>query len=163
MGRVGCEREPISTWRVVRFLKRHHFTSRRQNCQSPASEEYFSTLFHFTFTFFCFSEETVFITASIFSSGTKRDYVNQPNIFSHFLMSLDLSSIESQLKASQGNSEQAKEQEKKRQQQELQLSTILHNLLTPEALERRLSSPLDICSIILFSHSHIISQLYRTG
>ena len=53
-------------------------------------------------------------------------------------MSFDLSDIQNQLRAKQGNSEQAKEQEKKRQQQEMQINNILHQLCTPAALERRL-------------------------
>ena len=53
-------------------------------------------------------------------------------------MSIDISSIQSQLRATQGDSEQAKQQEIQRQQQEMKINSILHQLCTPEALERRL-------------------------
>lgn len=53
-------------------------------------------------------------------------------------MSIDLASIQSQLKASQGNSAQAQEQEKKLQEQQMKINSILHQLCTPEALERSL-------------------------
>ena len=51
-------------------------------------------------------------------------------------MSVDLASIQSQLQAKTGNSEKAKEQAMMRQQQEMKMNSIMHQLCTPEALER---------------------------
>jgi DNA-binding TFAR19-related protein (PDSD5 family) len=66
-------------------------------------------------------------------------------------MSIDLDSLKAELGMQSGGSEQRKQQEQQKAMQEERKNTILHTLLTPEALER--------CSPLYFLLIPFLSRL----